>query len=214
MANPHPATPSSCLDLTGERAITSVCSDLVLLPVLMDTQEAGGSLSRQTGISLFLLKTYMLGTAPREPGRGDKVLEEAALTLSTRLPVPHSNLHVSSCHLLGRWADWQYPSLGCSQIGSVVPWLPLSYSHLCLRETKHYRGQTGLSQPFQVAGRECGTLWRLHHLSPAQTPEDQHGAGSVVFSEVGMPLLYLPSQELLPRPCIQVVSFCGFLPVS
>lgn len=42
------------------------CSDLVLWPILMDTWEVESILSLQTVISLFSLKTYMLGPVPRE----------------------------------------------------------------------------------------------------------------------------------------------------
>lgn len=70
MGNPHPATPSSCLDLRGRSAATSLGSDLVLRPILTDMWELGSSVSQQTGISLCLLKTYMLGTVPGKSGRG------------------------------------------------------------------------------------------------------------------------------------------------
>lgn len=54
-------------------------------------------------------------------------------------------------------AGWQHLPLGCTQIGSAVSWLSLSWSHLCLRETQHQsRRAAGPSQPVPRRGRAQG----------------------------------------------------------
>lgn len=86
---------------------------------------------------------------------GGEVREEAALTLLTRLPVPPTYMSAAvTCSADGLTGS--SPPQAVSQIGSVVAWLPLSYGHLCLRETKHHEGQPGFSSPSRLWGESLG----------------------------------------------------------